>query len=152
MPESTAIVEIAHIIELSVAPVFMLTGIGALLGVMTNRLARIIDRSRVLEVQEVADTAGRDLIEAELHALSRRGRYVNRAITLCTFTALLISSVIAILFLGAFVSFNAAVAVAFLFVTAMLTLIIALIYFLKEILLATSSIRIGRPRIVTGKG
>lgn len=146
MPENTAISAVAHAIQLAVAPTFMLTAIGAMLGVMTNRLARIIDRSRILEVQVPVDAAARDAIDAELHALLRRGRYVNRAITLCTITALLISTVIAILFLGAFVSFKASTAVGFLFVTAMLTLITALIYFLKEILLATSSIRIGRPR------
>jgi hypothetical protein len=144
MPENIAISAIAHIIELAVAPVFMLTGIGAFLGVMTNRLARIIDRSRVLEVQIPADSGAQALIEAELHALSRRGRYVNHSITLCTITALLIATVIAVLFLGAFITFNASVTVAVLFVTAMINLIAALIYFLKEILLATSSIIIGR--------
>jgi hypothetical protein len=144
MPENAAITAIAHVIELAVAPVFMLTGIGALLGVMTNRLARIIDRSRILEVQLPIDDSAGQLLEAELLALGRRGKYVNRSITLCTITALLISAVIAILFLGAFVAFDASIPVAILFVTAMLTLIVALIYFLKEILLATSSIRIGR--------
>lgn len=144
MFEDTAISAVAHVIQLSVAPVFMLTGIGAMLGVMTNRLARIIDRSRVLEVQVPLEAGAKELIDAELLALSRRGKYVNRAITLCTITALLISSVIAILFLGAFTAFDASIPVAVLFVTAMMTLIVALIFFLKEILLATSSIRIGR--------
>ena len=148
MPEDTAITVVAHVIQLAVAPTFMMTAIGAMLGVMTNRLTRIIDRSRILEVLEPADAAARELIDTELHALMRRGRYVNRAITLCTITALLISSVIAILFLGAFTRFDASMTVAFLFVTAMLTMIIALIYFLKEILIATSSIRIGRAKII----
>lgn len=148
MPENAAITAVAHVIQLAVAPTFMMTAIGAMLGVMTNRLTRIIDRSRILEVLDPADAAARELIDTELHALMRRGRYVNRAITLCTITALLISSVIAILFLGAFASFDASMTVAFLFVTAMLTMIIALIYFLKEILIATSSIRIGRAKII----
>lgn len=146
MLENASFTEVAHAVQLAVAPTFMLTAIGAMLGVMTNRLARIIDRSRILEVLEPADATARENIDAELHALLRRGRYVNRAITLCTVTALLISSVIAIMFFGAFFSFNASVPVAFLFITAMVTLISALIYFLKEILLATSSIRIGRAR------
>lgn len=144
MFEDTAITAVAHVIQLSIAPVFMLTGIGAMLGVMTNRLARIIDRARVLEIQVPVESAAKELIDAELLALSRRGKYVNRAITLCTITALMISAVIAILFLGAFTAFDASLPVAFLFITAMLTLIVALIYFLREILLATSSIRIGR--------
>ncbi len=144
MFEDTAMTAVAHVIQLSVAPVFMLTGIGAMLGVMTNRLARIIDRSRVLEVQMPVEASAKALIDAELRALFRRGKYVNLAITLCTITALLISSVIAILFLGAFSAFDASIPVAVLFVTAMLTLIVALIFFLKEILIATASMRIGR--------
>jgi hypothetical protein len=144
MSEDSAITAIGHVIQLAVAPTFMLTAIGAMLGVMTNRLARIIDRSRVLEVQNPVDPGAREVIDTELLALGRRGKYVNRAITLCTVTALLISSVIAVLFLGAFIEFNASVPVAVLFVTAMLSLILALIFFLKEIMIATSSIRIGR--------
>ncbi len=144
MSEDSAITAIGHVIQLAVAPTFMLTAIGAMLGVMTNRLARIIDRSRVLEVQNPIDPGAREVLDAELLALGRRGKYVNRAITLCTVTALLISSVIAVLFLGAFVEFNASIPVAVLFVAAMLSLIIALIFFLKEIMIATSSIRIGR--------
>jgi hypothetical protein len=144
MSEDSAITVIGHVIQLAVAPTFMLTAIGAMLGVMTNRLARIIDRSRVLEVQNPIDPGVREVLDAELLALGRRGKYVNRAITLCTVTALLISSVIAVLFLGAFAWFDAAIIVAVLFVTAMLTLIMALIFFLKEIMIATSSIRIGR--------
>jgi hypothetical protein len=42
-------VAVAHAIQLAVAPVFLLSGIGAILAVMTNRLGRIIDRARVLE-------------------------------------------------------------------------------------------------------
>ena len=144
MSEDSAITAIGHVIQLAVAPTFMLTAIGAMLGVMTNRLARIIDRSRVLEVQNPIDPGARELLDSELLALGRRGKYVNRAITLCTLTALLISSVIAVLFLGAFVDFNASIPVAVLFVAGMLSLIIALIFFLKEIMIATSSILIGR--------
>jgi len=144
MPENAAITAVALVIQLAVAPVFLLTGIGAMLAVMTNRLARIVDRSRVLEVEVPADAAAGQLIETELLALALRGKYVNRAITLCTITALLVSSVIAVLFLGAFIAFDASIPVAVLFVAAMGTFIVALIFFLKEILLATSSIRIGR--------
>ena len=144
MFEDTANTTIAHIIQLAVTPTFMLTAIGAMLGVMTSRLSRIIDRSRVLEVLMPTDSSAKNLIDAEMLALSRRGKYVNLAITLCTITALLISSVIAVLFLGTFTAFNASIPVAVLFVAAMLTLIVALLCFLKEILIATSSMRIGR--------
>jgi hypothetical protein len=83
---------IAHVIQLSVAPVFLLSGIGAMLAVMTNRLGRIIDRARL----------------------------IGPAITLCTATALLVSTVIAVLFLSAFLHFDASVSVALLFIASML--------------------------------
>jgi hypothetical protein len=144
MPEDYTITAIAHVIQLAVAPVFLLTGIGAILNVMTSRLSRIIDRDRVLKKQLPTEEAAIDLIEKELAALSLRGKYINWSITCSTISALLVSAVVAILFLGEFVNFNVAVPVGFLFIIAMVVLIVALILFLKEILLATTSIRIGR--------
>ncbi|MGY8816067.1 MAG: DUF2721 domain-containing protein [Gammaproteobacteria bacterium] len=144
MPENYTITAIANVIQLAVAPVFLLTGIGAILNVMTSRLSRIIDRDRVLKAQLPTEETAIELIETELAALSLRGKYINWSITFSTISALLVSAVVAILFLGAFVNFNVAVPVGFLFIIAMVVLIVALILFLKEIMLATTSIRIGR--------
>ena len=58
MTQDSGITGIAHVIQLSVAPVFLLSGIGAMLAVMTNRLARVIDRARALEAKVTADPAG----------------------------------------------------------------------------------------------
>jgi hypothetical protein len=92
---------VAHAIQLSVAPVFLLTAVGALLGVITNRLARVIDRARVLEAKlENIAPADSPAIRNHLKVLSRRARYINFAITACTVTALLVCAVIAILFFG----------------------------------------------------
>lgn len=144
MPENYTITAVAHVIQLAVAPVFLLTGIGAMLAVLTNRLARIVDRARVLEGRTGPEPGAAASVESELATLSQRAKLINRAITLCTITALLVSGVIAILFLAAFVAFEAAAAVAVLFVTAMFCFIVALVYFLREIFLATASLRIGR--------
>ncbi len=136
--------DIANAIHLAVAPVFLLTGIGALLGVMTNRLGRVIDRARLLEgrLEHAAegDVAG---ITAHLGILSRRAKLINLAITCCTMTALLICSVIAVLFSGSFVRFNIAIPVALLFILAMLLLVMGLLWFLREVFLATANLRIG---------
>jgi hypothetical protein len=137
-------VAVAHAIQLAVAPVFLLTGIGAILAVMTNRLGRIIDRARVLE--DKLDAASAKLLatlRADLAILSRRAKLISRAITLCTTTALLICTVIAILFLSAFLPFDATIAVALLFVAAMSTFFLGLLTFLREIYVATVSLRIG---------
>ena len=144
-PEFSDISAIAHIIQLAVAPVFRLSGIGAMLGVMTSRLSRVIDRARVLEGRlEGAAPAAADFLESELAVLARRARLVGRAITLCTTTALLVCTVIAVLFLSAFVQFDTSIPIAVLFIAAMGTFFFGLLWFLREIFLATSSRRIGK--------
>ena len=139
---------IAHVIQLSVAPVFLLSGIGAILAVLTNRLGRIIDRARVLEAQlEAAEPDRVPTLEADLATLTHRARLIGPAITLCTATALLVCTVIAVLFLSAFLHFDASVPVALLFVAAMLAFFLGLLWFLREIFVATSNLRIASRRV-----
>jgi hypothetical protein len=129
---------------LAIAPVFLLTGIGAILAVMTNRLGRIIDRARVLEARlEGASPEALAALRADLATLSLRAKLIGRAITLCTATALLVCTVIAILFLSAFLHFDASIPVALLFVAAMSAFFLGLLWFLREIFVATASLRIG---------
>ena len=137
-------VAVAHAIELAVAPVFLLSGIGAILAVMTNRLGRIIDRARVLE--DRLDNASPELhptLRTDLTTLSRRAKLISRAITLCTATALLVCTVIAVLFLSAFLRFDASIPVALLFIAAMFAFFLGLLWFLREIYVATVNLRIG---------
>ena len=134
---------IAHVIQLSVAPVFLLSGIGAILAVMTSRLGRIIDRARVLEDRlEHAESERAATIAADLGTLTHRARLIGPAITLCTATALLVCTVIAVLFMSAFLQFDAAIPVALLFIAAMLAFFLGLLWFLREIYVATSNLRI----------
>ena len=141
-------VDIPHVIQLAVAPVFLLSGIGVTLGVLTTRLARIIDRARLLET-ELPETVGttHETAVVELGTLSRRAHLVNRGITLCTAAALLVCLLIACLFLGSLLNRSLVVLLAGLFIAAMVALIGAYINFLQEILLATRSLRFGRPRM-----
>src|SRR5262244_2336966 len=111
--DSSGITNVGHAIQLSVAPVFLLSGIGAMLAVMTNRLARIVDRARALEARIVSLEASQlEPHHANLRLYSRRAQLINRAITFCTITACLICAVVVTLFVGAFYEFNAPVAVA----------------------------------------
>jgi hypothetical protein len=135
---------IAHVIQLAVAPVFLLTGVGAMLGVMANRLARVIDRARVLEERLSDATPERERrYRDELKLLARRGSLMHRAIGLCTTSALLVCAVIVMLFLGAFLETDVSVVAGLLFVAAMLALFTGLVTFLAEIRLAISGMRIG---------
>jgi hypothetical protein len=135
---------VAHVIQLAVAPVFLLTAIGTLLSVLTNRLSRIIDRARVWEARLVgASSEEVREIHGHLAILSHRAKLIGRAIALATATALLICTVIAILFLGQFCSFDNTLPVAVFFIVGMLSLMVALVYFLREIYIATATLRIG---------
>jgi hypothetical protein len=136
--------DIAHVIQLSIAPVFLLTGVASFLVVLTQRLARIIDRARVLEAL-LSHASERERVEAEheLESLSRRARMINRSIALATICALLICAVIALLFAGAFLVLDVRVAVGLVFVATMLALIGALLSFLREVFVATRHLRIG---------
>jgi hypothetical protein len=111
---------------------------------MTNRLARIVDRARTVERDVNQRGAAPDAgVVAELATLSRRAKLIHRAITLCTVTALLICAVIAVLFLGAFLTVDASRVVGWLFVAAMLAFFCGLLLFLREIFLATATVQIG---------
>lgn len=143
-PLQTEIASVAHAIQLSVAPVFLLSGIGVLLSVLTGRLARIIDRSRPLEERlESATGAEADDLRRRLGWLSRRARLTNASITLSTLAALLVAIVVALLFASAFVQMSLGLPVAGLFVASMLSLVGALVAFLVEVRIATLTIRIG---------
>ena len=142
MPLDTTIISVAHVIQLAVAPVFLLTGIGAILAVLVNRLARIIDRTRMVESKMLKpESASPARFQIELDVLFHRSRRINWAISLCTLSALLICIVIAALFVGAFMVVDMSGAVALLFIAAMLALIGGLINFLREIYLATAFMR-----------
>lgn len=135
---------VAETIRLAVAPVFLITGVASVLVVLTNRLARIVDRARATERELPTVPAERQQrLHGELAVLSRRSRLVNWAIILATVCALLVCTVIVLLFLGALMRFDVASAIAVLFIGAMLAFIGALVTFLREIELATSTLRFG---------
>jgi len=143
VPQAASITTVAHVIQLAVAPVFLLTGIAAILGVLINRLGRVVDRFRLLE--SLAHKAGESekvVQRAEMVILSRRARLIHWAITLCTVAALLICFVIAILFIGSSMGVELSAIIASLFIVAMLALISGLLSFLREISLATGGIHV----------
>jgi hypothetical protein len=135
---------VSHVVQLAVAPVFLLVAIASMLTLFTNRLSRIIDRSRVLVAKLESTPPGQVAnLHAELVILSRRSKYIGMAITLCIITALLVCAVVVLLFLGNFFQFGIAIPIALLFITAMLLIVAALFIFLREILIATANLRIG---------
>src|SRR6202140_1478861 len=138
-------VDIAHLIQIALTPIFLISAIGVTLNVLTSRLARIVDRARATEdVLRRPDHAhgGRDL-QGVLSVLARRARYINAAITLITLSALFISLVVVMLFVNAFLRWDLSVFIACMFILSMLSLAAALSAFLIEVRIATKTLRIG---------
>ena len=142
--DNNTVTDVAHAIQMSLAPVFLLSGISVLLGVLTSRLARVVDRARPMEARllTASESESHDL-KQQLRILARRARFMNWAITLGTIAALLVALTVIIIFAGAIYSFSLAEPLAFLFICAMLALVVALVLFLIEVALATRTIRIG---------
>lgn len=147
MDESIAVTTIAHQIQLAVAPVFLLAGIGGIINVLAQRLARVVDRSRQLEAEAPGESAAaRAAYATELGLLERRMKVVNWAISLCTASALFVCVVVAILFVADLARIGFARPIAMLFILAMLLLILGLILFLYEIRLAMRGLAISQER------
>jgi pilus assembly protein TadC len=141
------ITSLAQVIQLAVAPVFLLTGVGAILNVLANRMARIIDRARPMEerLATVDEGTARDLHQ-RLKVLSRRASFINRAIGLCVLSGLLVSLVVAALFVSSSWRLDLALPISIAFVLALFSLAISLVYFLREVFIATGSLSFGGVR------
>ncbi len=131
--------DITHVIQLAVAPVFLLTAIATLINAMNARLGRIVDRRRVVVEQLRHQEDDRTEAEREMATLGRRSRLVYLSILFAVLSALLVCLVVAGAFVGAMVAVKLAQAVAGLFVAAMLAMIVSLSVFLREIYLAVTT-------------
>ncbi|HKY90670.1 MAG TPA: DUF2721 domain-containing protein [Nevskiaceae bacterium] len=144
--QPTEVVSIAHAIQLAVAPVFLLTAISGMLGVLTNRLSRLMDRARDLEGEfPEAAPVRLSALKQSLANLARRARLILRAITFCIACAMAVSSVVIALFIDTLTGVNLARPIAVLFMLGISLLFVALLCFLREIYLSTRYLRIGVP-------
>jgi hypothetical protein len=134
--------EIAGVIQLAVAPVFLLTAIGTVIGALSVRLGRAVDRRRELETK-VPSMASAELpsTREELEVIARRIRFVYFAILSAVVSALFVCLLIVFAFLGALVRTDLSYTIGAMFVLAMLALTVCLLLFLREIFLAVSTPR-----------
>lgn len=145
MDQITAIETIAGVIQLAVAPVFLLAGIAGMLNVLSQRLSRVVDRTRAVERHIQRETHERRIssLQAETSGLWKRIRLVNWSIRMFVSGALLVCLVIVALFLGELANLNLLVTIAILFMGAMGLLIVGLILFLFEVSVSTRTMRAG---------
>ncbi len=140
---SPEVSQVAHTIQLAVAPVFLLAGIGGFLNVCASRLARVIDRARVVE-KLVPQSLGRehDRLIDEIRILDRRISVVNTSIFLSVLAALLICAVVVLLFASNMVGINMGTLIALLFIGSMLSIGSAFAMFIIETRLGSRVIHI----------
>ncbi|HET7707950.1 MAG TPA: DUF2721 domain-containing protein [Sphingomicrobium sp.] len=134
---------VAQVIQLAVAPVFLLAGIGAFLNVTAGRLSRIVDRARTIEPELLAARgAEHDRLLAEIRTLDRRMALVSQAIFLSVLAALLICAVVVLLFAAGLTGANFGTAIALLFIGAMIATGIGFAVFLFETRVGSHSVRV----------
>lgn len=136
--------DLSHLIQLAVAPVFLLAGVAGFLNVMTGRLGRIVDRHRVLQRRKLShhDADVLAQIDLELKVLQRRIRLNNWSVGFCTLSGLLICVVVVTLFAGSYWKFPVKAGIVLFFIMAMLCLIVTLLLFIKETQLATRTLKV----------
>jgi len=143
-PDATT--DISHVIQLAVAPVFLLAGIGAFTNVCTIRLGRIFDRIRLLESTfTTRHPADQQRVVVDLAALQRRARHIYLAIALDIVAGLLVCLLVATAFIQHFFNFEIRGLIGGLFIVAMLALIGGLLAFLREVFVAVRSLRFDMP-------
>ena len=135
--------DVLRIIQLAIAPVFLLAGIGSILNVIAGRLNRVVDRSRIVERWH-GETEGAEHARhvEELRLIDRRITLASNAIFLCVASAVAVCLLVTLLFVAELVRANLANAVAVLFVIAMGLLATGLILFLIETRVAVSAIKV----------
>jgi hypothetical protein len=133
----TDIRDVSIAIHDAVAPVFLLTGIGSILGVLVNRLGRAIDRARYLNALL---TEQRKSFLDELDLIAVRTSWMRWSVGLFIFAGLCVSLAIASIFIGVAINIHLSTFVLMTFITAMISLIFGLLCFLREIILASQEV------------
>ena len=143
MQFSPAVSTIAQTIQLSLSPVFMLAGIGALLNVLAGRLSRVVDRTRALEQLHPRSTGPEhDRHVWELRLLDRRISVINAALFLAVSSAVMTCLVVALLFVAELASLHIGTVVALAFILAMLLLISSLTSFMIEVRMSLRAVHV----------
>jgi hypothetical protein len=148
LPTTDSPQEVAQIIQLAVAPVFLLAGVGAFMNVCASRLSRIVDRARSLEPQVLKSRgAEHERHLREIRILDRRMALVSRAIFLSVSSAVLTCLVVVLLFAASLTGANVGTPISLLFIASMVSLAIGFTVFLFETRLGSRAVRI-RPAIL----
>jgi hypothetical protein len=142
MPEPGS-TDILHTIQAAIAPVVLISGVGLLLLTLTARLGRIVDRARLLAAER--RSAGPELrpgLNAQLLILAHRAKLIRLAVALGAISVAIIGILITVLFLGLLLNWDVAGAAALLFVASLLSLVAAMLVFVRELFQALTALHL----------
>ncbi len=142
--------EISHVIQLAVAPVFLLAGIAGFLSVLSHRLSRVVDRTRNVDrsIHVAKSEEHQELLWLEAKVLKQRTGTINWAIRLSVGSALIICVVVICLFFDDITVFKLSTLIAYLFVVAMILVILSLLFLLIEVSISTRNLQHGIEHLI----
>jgi Cu/Ag efflux pump CusA len=144
--------ELVPILQVAVGPAILISAVGLLLLGMTNRLGRIVDRSRgLVRWTREAAPAERELQVAQLRILDRRARLVRAAIAWACISALFAALLVVVVFLTALLRLDSAAAIVVAFVACLGALIAALLLFFVDIHLSLVALRLETAALLRGE-
>lgn len=148
--DNAPIHEISQVIQLAVAPVFLLAGIAGFLSVLSHRLSRVVDRIRDVDrsIHAAESAEHKELLCLEGKVLAQRMRIINWAIRLSVGSALVICAVVMSLFISDVSLFKLDIIIAYLFVAAMMLVIFSLLLLLYEVSISTRNIQHGIEHLI----
>jgi uncharacterized protein DUF2721 len=135
--------ELIPVLQVSIGPVILISGVGLLLLTLTNRFGRAVDRSRALgrEVREVGQ-AERQRLAGQVEILYRRAQVIRLSIIMAAVSLLLTAVLIIVLFVTALAKLEAGFVIVLLFVCCMASLIVSLVAFLRDIHLSLQALKL----------
>lgn len=130
----TSVNQLIPVLQTAIGPVILVSGVGLLLLTMTNRLARVIDRSRILarEIRAIPDQ-NREPVLAQLNILTHRASLIRRAISLASISVLFAAILVIVLFITALLHLENAWLISALFIGCMASLIGSLVEFIRDV-------------------
>ena len=139
------IVTISQVVQAAVAPVFLITGVATLLGILSNRQGKLLDEALTLQGQmDVSDEGAQMLYQNKMNLILRRKRLISGAFTFCSLSALVVCLVVVMLFYSSVATVPLAQEISVLFIAAMSLLFFGLLILLREIFLAGEAITMPR--------
>jgi hypothetical protein len=139
---TTTFAELIPILQLAIAPVILISGVGLLLLTLTNRFGRLLDRARALNRDHPPSAAIAADVRAQIVILHRRSSILRHSIILGAITVLLVPVLILLLFVSALLKLEAGGLIVVVFCLSQISLIGSMLAFIRDMNLSLEAVRL----------